>query len=206
MFRELLVRVCEQIGEVRDIAATGRADTAIRLCRERDPDLLILDLQLEEAADGFEVIEAIREQGSAPKIVVLTAFTDDYTLTRAHRARVDAFLQKEVHTHHDLLAAIGAIRLGRRYRNTVLEEFHQRKREDPFAPSKILGERDERILRLYGLGLSDHDVGERLGVSARTACNNRLRVMGLLQLPDFKSLVLYALRNGYARVKQRLSR
>ena len=66
--------------------------TALRLAKELEPEIVLLDVQLPDF-DGFEVAERLRELESAP-VVILTSSRDDYrSLVDSSSAR--AFLRKD---------------------------------------------------------------------------------------------------------------
>jgi two-component system cell cycle response regulator DivK len=80
-----------------DILVTDDADTAIRLASERQPDLALIDLQLQCDKDGCDVIEALRldPRTCTMPVIVNTAFADLYQ-PRLRNSQVDAVLQKPI--------------------------------------------------------------------------------------------------------------
>jgi DNA-binding response OmpR family regulator len=82
------------------------AITSLRMAREHEPDLIILDLGL-PGGDGFTVIERLKinPQLAVIPIVVVSARTGLANQERALKAGVTAFLQKPV-DNAELLAVI----------------------------------------------------------------------------------------------------
>ena len=66
--------------DVAAIAPTG--PDAIALAVDTEPDLVLVDLELQGAMDGVETAAEIRRRFSSP-VIVMTADTDDATLQRA---------------------------------------------------------------------------------------------------------------------------
>ena len=58
-----------------EVATAGDGPGALRLARERDPDLVVLDLGL-PGLDGLDVTRALRREGAVP-IIMLTARDDE---------------------------------------------------------------------------------------------------------------------------------
>jgi AmiR/NasT family two-component response regulator len=85
---------------------TGIADTAadaFRLAEEGGPDLVLMDINLEEPADGIHAALALRSIGIP--VIFLTAHYDERTLDRAKRAKPVGFIAKP-YKPHDLPIAI----------------------------------------------------------------------------------------------------
>ncbi len=66
--------------EVSDIVMTGQG--AIRKAKEHKPDLVLMDIQLQDEMDGIEAAKQIRAHLNIP-VVYLTAYADPQTLARA---------------------------------------------------------------------------------------------------------------------------
>ena len=67
--------------EVAEIVHSG--EEAIVRAQEINPDLILMDIQLRDDMDGIEAAERIRQLGSAPPIIYLTAYADEQTVVRA---------------------------------------------------------------------------------------------------------------------------
>ncbi|NOX99961.1 MAG: response regulator, partial [Verrucomicrobia bacterium] len=77
--------------EVIGIAATG--ERALTLARERQPDLLLIDLRLGQGNAGIEAAEKLREQCGAP-VIFMTGFSNEESFHRARLVRAVGFLRK----------------------------------------------------------------------------------------------------------------
>ena len=76
---------------VAGIASTG--EDAIRLAREKNPDLILMDINLEGEMHGITAAEQIELFLDSP-IIYLTAYSDEETIRRAGRTRPFTFLTK----------------------------------------------------------------------------------------------------------------
>lgn len=81
---------------------TGAA--AIEAAREHNPDLILMDVQLNGEMDGIEASIQIRDQFRIP-VIFLTAYADDGTLERAKMTEPFGFVVKPVN-ERELHAAI----------------------------------------------------------------------------------------------------
>lgn len=78
--RELEARLLGLGYEVVGIASSGRE--AIALVEQTQPQLVLMDINLQGDMDGIEAAADLQRRGSVP-VVYLTAFADDRTLERA---------------------------------------------------------------------------------------------------------------------------
>lgn len=68
-------------------------DDAIKKVKEYDPDIILMDINLENSKDGIETVTDIQKIKFIP-VIYLTAFTDDATVERAIKTNPIAYLNK----------------------------------------------------------------------------------------------------------------
>jgi PAS domain S-box-containing protein len=68
-------------------------EDAVLACRERKPDLVLMDIELQGELDGIEAARRIYDQLSIP-VVMLTAYADDVTVSRAKDSRPFGYIIK----------------------------------------------------------------------------------------------------------------
>jgi DNA-binding response OmpR family regulator len=77
-----------------DVSTRSDGETGIAAVREREPDVVVLDVML-PGADGFEVCRRVRTFSAVP-IVMLTARSDDVDVVAGLEAGADDYLAKPV--------------------------------------------------------------------------------------------------------------
>lgn len=77
--------------EVAGIATDG--ETAINLCRELQPDLLLMDIYLGKGLDGIDSAEIIHKHFGIP-IVFVSAYADENTLKKAKAVNPMGYVNK----------------------------------------------------------------------------------------------------------------
>ena len=82
----------KNVDDVDIVAEAANGREALKLIRERSPDLVFLDIQM-PGMDGFDVLRAL-EPGELPAIVFVTAF-DDYAI-KAFEAHALDYLLKPI--------------------------------------------------------------------------------------------------------------
>ncbi|KAF1078545.1 response regulator [Methanogenium sp. MK-MG] len=90
LLRELLTR--EGFNVVCTVK-TGRE--AVDCVRDNNPDIMLMDINLNDDMNGIEAATRIREFSDIP-IIFLTAYTDARTKERAEGVRPYAFLTKPI--------------------------------------------------------------------------------------------------------------
>jgi PAS domain S-box-containing protein len=74
-------------------AITG--DEAVKIARERTPDVILMDIHIKGTMDGIQTTEKINEFSDIP-VIFLTAYADDETVARALKTKSHSYLVKPV--------------------------------------------------------------------------------------------------------------
>lgn len=93
---ELLGHMTDILGYEHEYVATGEG--AITACQRRRPDVIILDVMLEDT-DGWAIFERLIPITDAP-IIFITAWRTGENRQRADALLADGFLAKPI-SHHD---------------------------------------------------------------------------------------------------------
>ncbi|MEN6585137.1 MAG: response regulator transcription factor [Sulfuricella sp.] len=75
MIRDVLTEAMSEIEEIETIVTADGVASALRVFREVHPDLVLLDMHLQDG-DGLDVLRAIRAERPATQVVVLTRFPE----------------------------------------------------------------------------------------------------------------------------------
>jgi DNA-binding NarL/FixJ family response regulator len=195
----ILVGLCDGI-EVVGAAADGAA--AVSLVDELAPDVVLMDLRI-PVMDGVEATRRITGD-STTRVVVLTTFTDDESIFPALRAGAAGYLTKDA-SAEEIEAAIRAVHGGQTWLDPVaqarvvsalgatvpMETTVARKN----APDNLTP-REVEVLTLIGEGLSNHEIGERLFLSAATVKTHINRIFAKAGVRDRAQAVRYAISHG----------
>src|SRR2546429_8863618 len=79
--------------DIKVAAWTTEGTEVLQLVEQHKPDVVVLDLEL-TSIKGTEVIAALRDRASAPKVLVLTAYNDGDSLRSALDAGADGLALK----------------------------------------------------------------------------------------------------------------
>ncbi|HTZ20897.1 MAG TPA: response regulator transcription factor [Opitutaceae bacterium] len=198
LVRDMLMGACIDSMPGVAVAGAGTCAEGVALCRQRQPDLVLLDLVLPDG-DGLDQVDAILAGAPRAKIIALTSHADEFTLHRALRAKVHGFVDKNEQPLRLLREAIATVLDGRPYFSSVAQRVQASLRQDPAAFNKLLSDREQELLRYFGEGLSNEEVAARVGLTAGTVKLHRRNIMGKLDVHSTPQLMRYALEKGFTR-------
>jgi two-component system, NarL family, response regulator NreC len=169
------------------------------LVEKTKPDVLVVDLVM-PGLGGLDVAREVTRRFPRTRIVILSMHSSDAFVLQALRNGAAAYVLKES-SASDLLQAIRQVLAGRRYLSPPLSE---KAIETYIARAKIaevdiyetLTPREREVLHLAAEGHGNTAIGERLGISPRTAETHRAHVMRKLGLQTPRDLIVYAINRG----------
>ncbi|MFD0893699.1 response regulator transcription factor [Luteolibacter ambystomatis] len=195
MFRAFLVEWLSGLSGYELVGAAPSAEDALVLVTEKQPDLLVVDLQL-PGMDGLEFVRAARQLRPQARALVLSSLVDPLALTRVRESGVEGYLEKDA-PPVQLQAALDAVAAGRRSHSTRYQEVMSREGGRPLAIGKILSRREQQVLSQVLEGRTSREIAERIGLSARTVEFHRANIMGKLGAANVTELVVNARLHGF---------
>jgi DNA-binding NarL/FixJ family response regulator len=196
MFREVISKACQQEFGHRVVAEVDSGRRAVQCVLATEPDVLILDLSLPDL-DGFAVIDRLRRNACRSRILVLSAYSDDYTVFRLEQANVHGFVDKRQNPIAVLEQALRAIAAGGTYFSSTFEDARRARHADPQSFDKVLSETEQRILCLIGEGLTDEEIGRKVRISPRTVQTHRHNILRKLNISSTPKLIAFAMQRGF---------
>ncbi|MDY5585092.1 MAG: response regulator transcription factor [Arcanobacterium sp.] len=165
--RRGIAEVVDRADGLKVIAEAGSVAEAVRRGELMTPDVALVDLRLPDGT-GIDIIEQLREVSPNTRCVVLTSFDDDDALAASLEAGAKAYLLKSVRGA-EITEVIKAVFGGR----VLLDERTvTRRRADHDDPTADLTPSERKVLELIGDGLSNREIGEKLGVAEKTVKNH----------------------------------
>lgn len=206
LFRVGLQGLLERRG-IGVVAAAGSGQEGIRLVAELTPDIVLLDMRMPDMS-GLEVLKALRKNGAAMPIVMLTTSDDERDLVEALRSGAQGYLLKDIDPE-ELVEVLQDIVDGKTVVAPdlmgVLAKVVQEGEtgtDSTQAPFASLTPREMEILRHLAEGQSNKVIARNLGISDGTV---KLHVKAILRKLDVHSRVeaaVIAVERGIARNMQ----
>jgi two-component system response regulator NreC len=201
LVREMLVVTCANVLPAAQARGAGSGGEGVAACGADQPELILLDLALPDG-DGLDFIPALLAAAPRARIVALTSHIDEVSLHRAEKAHVHGFIDKNEQPLSVLKEAIETVMRGQRYYSSAAQRLRAAMRHDPAEFSKLLSDHEQHLLALFGEGLSNDEVGRRLGLAGGTVRNHRSQIMNKLGIHGTPELMRYAIEKGFTRVRR----
>ncbi|MFD1871466.1 response regulator [Hymenobacter bucti] len=201
LFRQGMRYILQALPYVESVVEAGEFGELLALCRQRLPDVLLLDLQM-PGMDGPEVAQALLGEFPDLKIIVLSMFSADKFITQMMKLGARGYLPKDVDQPQLAQALEDVLTNGHHFTERVskamLRGVQQPARPAPLSLSEEVHftPRELDVLRLICEGRTTADIAEALFLSSRTVDGHRQRLLEKTGSPNVASLGVYAVRHG----------
>ena len=181
------------LGGIEVVATAADGDAAVRACREQEPDVVLMDLEM-PGTDGVAATRAVRHEQPRTAVVVLTSFSDRDRIVAALDAGASGYLLKDAEPD-EIARAIGAAARGQ----APLDPRVARELLDDRAGSASgprLSEREREVLSLVAEGLPNKLIARRLAITERTVKGHLTRIFEQIGVTDRTQAALWAREHG----------
>lgn len=185
LLREGVARSLVDTGEFIVSGEGATADDAIRLARDTQPEMLLIDLSM--PGGGLSVLAKIKQEFPELKIVVLTASEAQEDITGALNAGVEGYVLKGVGSKA-LAEILRSVRAGETYVPPVLAARMLASLKSAFDapgpsnPISALTAREREILGLVSNGRSNKEVARELMLQEKTVKHHMTSVLSKLKV------------------------
>jgi DNA-binding NarL/FixJ family response regulator len=189
-----------------DLEVCGEAATeaqARRAIRELNPDIVIVDLALQEG-DGIELVRDVHAHHPDVPMLVLSMHDETIYAERLLAEGASGYIMKQA-AADQLLNALRTVLRGETYLSEQLSQSLNLRAQngDPEAhdPVRRLSNRELQVLNLVGRGVSSREIAAELGLSVKTVESHRQSLKRKLNLATNSQLLQYAM-NWFAGRRQ----
>jgi DNA-binding NarL/FixJ family response regulator len=173
------------------VGTAAGGDEAVRLAAEREPDVVLMDLEMPDK-DGVSATRELLARRPGTAVVVLTSFSDRDRILAALDAGAVGYLLKDVQPD-ELARAIAAAAAGEAplHPRAARELLTQR-----YASGPQLSAREAEVLGLVAQGLSNKLIARRLDIRERTVKGHLTRIFERIGVTDRTQAALWARDHG----------
>jgi DNA-binding NarL/FixJ family response regulator len=216
--REALKHMLDEHPDLKVVAEAENGRDAVELCRRLRPELVLMDVRM-PVMDGVAATRGIKRVLPLTIVLMLTALGHPQLLSEALRAGAGGYILKGT-AKEEMVGAIrgalsGEFPINQAVGAQLLMRLHartpqQEPAEGPARPSGSTAEaeraqhpllasltpREEEVLGLMARGLTNQQIGRRLGVSLNTVKKHARRVMTKLNASDRTQAAVLAIELG----------
>ena len=169
--REGLKQLLEIDNDMKVIAEASTGLKCLELLEKVSPDLILMDVRM-PGISGIETTRLISQKYPNVKVIMLTIYEDDQSVTEALQAGAKGYILKKV-DREELIQVIRHVMEDRAFLDptvaaTVLNHF--KRNEMPIKGEKKaqLTQRELEVLKWMAAGYTDHKIAESLYISEHT--------------------------------------
>ncbi|KTG28854.1 two-component system response regulator [Idiomarina sp. WRN-38] len=187
LLRKGLKQLIAMEDDMRVVAEASSGADALKLAEEYDPDLIVLDLNM-QGMDGIQTLKTLRDKGVSSRIIILTVSDADDDVVAAITNGADGYLLKDMEPEL-LLEQIHRAVTGKMVLSEAITEILATALRQPKSvnsPLSSLTNREYEILSLIAQGMSNKMIARELDISDGTV---KVHVKHLLKKLGLRSRV-----------------
>ena len=212
LFRQGLVALIASWPGFAPVGEAADAYEARRISDREQPDLVVLDSELQRAEGACDLVACLRAGNPSTAIVVIGeadlaagSEAEAESALRAERARVlsqgaIAYLPARADSREllRLLTAVAATRACKEGDGAGSVDGHAKPTPGPHASvRRRITERERSIIAMIAQGLCNKEVAHRLGIGTQTVKNHVSHLLEKLALADRTQLAVYAVEHHF---------
>nr|WP_240665276.1 two-component system response regulator NarL [Idiomarina sp. 29L] len=188
LLRKGLKQLIAMEDDMQVVAEASSGADALKLAEEHDPDLIVLDLNM-QGMDGIETLKKLRDNGVTSRIIMLTVSDADDDVVAAITNGADGYLLKDMEPEL-LLEQIHRAVTGKMVLSEAITEILatalRQPTKSPSSQLSSLTNREYEILSLIAKGMSNKVIARELDISDGTV---KVHVKHLLKKLGLRSRV-----------------
>jgi two-component system, NarL family, invasion response regulator UvrY len=195
VLREGVKRVFDKQPGTATFGEASNVHEALRLVRDEDWDVVVLDLSL-GGRSGLEVLKELKQIRPKLPVLVLSMHSEEQFARRAFRAGANGYITKDS-PRAELLKAINKVMEGGTYVSPALAEklVLDLRRDTDRPPHETLSDREFEVFRLLASGKTVGEVADLLSLSGNTISTYRARILEKMGMKTNAELTYYAIQN-----------
>lgn len=188
--------------EIDVVGSSLNGEDLLEWYKSNDSDVLVLDINMPKV-DGIGVLQEFSNQGSRPRIVVLSSYDDIKLVKEVLKIGADGFLAKKC-AGEQIVKAIKTVSRGEQYfsegvQQKIVSLFSGGESESKQAQDGVffssITERELSILKLIAKEFSTKEIGNQLHISVNTVETHRKNLIKKLKVKNAVGLAIYAHKN-----------
>jgi two-component system invasion response regulator UvrY len=181
--------------ETATFGEASNAQEAVKLVREQDWDVVVMDITLGDRS-GIEVMKELKAIRPKLPILILSMHSEAQFARRAFKAGAAGYITKDS-LPDELAAAITKVAQGGKYVSPTLAEMLVMSIDSGIGrePHEGLSDREFEIMCLIASGKTVTDIAELLSRSVKTISTYRAKILEKMEMRTNAELTHYVIQN-----------
>jgi len=181
--------------ETATFGEAGNAQEAVRLVREQDWDVVVMDITLGDRS-GIEVMKELKAIRPKLPVLILSMHSEAQFARRAFKAGAAGYITKDS-LPDELARAIDKVAHGGKYVSPNLAEMlvTDFDRGLDKEPHEGLSDRELEIMRLIASGKTVSEIADILSRSVKTISTHRARILDKMGMRTNAEITHYVIQN-----------
>jgi response regulator len=183
--------------QINIVSTAQNGQEAIEKCIKYNPNVILLDIQM-PIIDGVQATKKIKQYNENIKVIILTTFDEDESISKAFLNGADNYLVKDIDTK-TIISTINYVNDGM----TLMQEKIQNKlkqivkNQKNITSEKIdITDEQKKIIKLIVDGKKNEEIAEELHYSIGSIKNKITQILKELNLVDRTALAVYAIKQN----------
>ena len=182
--------------DMRVEAEAANGEDAIRLVRETDFDVVLLDIAMPDK-NGIDCLRIIRQTKPRLPVLILSGYPEAHYAINLLRAGAHGYVPKDA-AADTLVHAIRVVARGKKYLSETAVDLvsSELRRSSDRKLHETLSEREFQVFRKLAEGHTPTQIACELALSVKTVSTYRTRILEKMGLKTNADLTYYAISNG----------
>ena len=196
LFSSGLFEILKKFGEDYNVLTFNDSKSCKTYILQNKVDVFICDLNIDNV-DGFILIQELKDALKDAKIIILTAYYENFLIKKAQKLGIDAFLRKET-SLEELVDVIESEKNTPFYTNKnnikTINEFDSK---DESTVNKFrLSKQEKEIIKCIVEGKTRKEIATLLFITKNTVDTHRKNIGRKLEIKNNSSLIKFANENN----------
>ncbi|MFQ1007502.1 two-component system response regulator NarL [Gilliamella apicola] len=189
MLRNGVKQLIHTVNHFEIVGETGSGIEGIKLAEELDPDIILLDININDV-NGLDILRALREKNISSRIIMFTVSNAKEDIITALKMGADGYLLKDMEPE-DFIKALQDISIGKVIMDDAISHIilnYMRHSDEPTTKPihdvNLLTPREHEIFDLLVQGLSNKLIAKDLDIVESTV---KVHIKSIFKKLNFKS-------------------
>ncbi len=191
-----LTEILKKFGNDYTVIGCNDSESCKTYIKENKIDVFICDLNIDNV-DGFVLIEDLKIDLKDTKVIILTAYYEDFLIQKAQKMNLNAFLKKET-TAEELITVIELERNSPFYTNKNSIRFTNDflTKDESIINRFRLSNHEKQIIKYVIEGKKSKEIASLLSITKNTVDTHRRNINKKLEISNNSSLVKFVYENN----------